>query len=122
VHALNGSLRLRVSDAVRSPDRFGLAEALLRTIPGVSVVAADVRTGSISIAYEPSPARRETPPAARDVEVLPGELVPCPPRSLALVRPAAAPGWAAWIGRTIAVIALEVVLQRVLGPLFPRRC
>jgi hypothetical protein len=117
VRALSGGLRLRVLDGARSADRFNVAEALLRAIPGVSVVAADARAGSISIAYQPPSSAIEPV-----IEVLAGEPVPSAPRHVAIVRPVPAPGWAAWVGRTIVVVAVEVVLQRLLGPLFPRRC
>jgi hypothetical protein len=118
VDALTGGLRLHVGDAGGSQERVGLAGALLRAIPGVSVVAADPSTGSISIAYDPRrTAARETAPV---VEVLAGELVPYVPRPAVTAGPATR--WAAWLGRTVALVAVEIALQRVLGPLFPRRC
>jgi hypothetical protein len=86
----------------------------LRAIPGVREVTADPRTGSVAIRYEPHPAAVLTvgPPPRR---------LDDPPED----GPAAVGAPATTLTRiveTVVIVALEVALQRALGPFWPKRC
>ncbi len=110
----DGLVRLEMTEVRRFPDTGRLVEDTLRAIPGVLDVRVDPSTGGVAILYHPHPtAARETPhppePAAR--VQLPA--LPSRPRS-------SAPALAG-IVQTVVVVALEVVLQRLLGPLFGSR-
>jgi hypothetical protein len=95
----------------------GVAEATLRTIRGVSVITTDPGTGSVLIVYDPTPSTRED--AHGEDGVVGGLPVVWEPR-----RPAShLARFAVWVGRTAALVAIEIALQRALGPLFARpRC
>jgi hypothetical protein len=104
-------MRLEVEGVRDSPGTARLVEQTLRAIPGMRAVTVDPGTGAISLSYEPCGAGMSIP-------------VPAPPARRVVARHArpAATG-VAWIAQTIVVVALEMALQRFLGPLFlPRRC
>ena len=110
---VSGGLRLMVDGMRGSPGRARSVVDTLRGIPGVREVVADPQTGSVAIRYEPH-----------------GTAVPTAPRpELPTAHPEAVPPRAAdhsavltRIVETVVVVALEVALQRALGPFWPKRC
>jgi hypothetical protein len=103
------AVRLEVDGPGGSVDTRRLVEDTLRGIPGVLDVTTDAGTGGIAIRYEPQPSVEPDSGGAR----IPTPVRSARPRVLTLAR----------ILETVIVVALEVVLQRFLGPLFwPRRC
>lgn len=111
---LDGRLRLEMDEVRRSPDTGRFVEDTLRGIPGVLDVKVDPSTGAVAVLYDPHPAagpetRHEPRPAA------PVQL----PALRARPRPSA-PALAG-ILQTVVVVAIEVALQRLLGPLFGSR-
>ena len=111
-----GRMRLDVDGEWRSPESVCMAEDTLRAIPGVSDVTVDASTGSVLIVYTP-PAR----PAASEVCEAPPDGAHAASDRPTTARPSRATVWAVWIGETVALVALEMALQRALGPLFLRR-
>lgn len=111
---LAGGLRLTVDYMRGSASGVRSVVATLRAIPGVREVIADPRTGSVAVRYEPY--------RAGDVPVAPVASEPAPCDTLPAKRVAPAALTLTRIVETVVVVALEVVLQRVLGPFWPRRC
>ena len=94
-----------------SADAARRVEESLRAIAGVCEVAVDAGTGRVTVRWEPPRPRRETAVAVRA------------PHAVALAGRAPLTRLVGWLARTALVVGLELLLQRVLGPLFPaRRC
>ncbi len=94
-----------------STDAARRVEQSLRAIAGVREVAVDAGTGRVMVRWEPPRAREETAVAVRA------------PRAVARADHAPLTRAVGWLARTVLVVGVEVLLQRVLGPLFPvRRC
>lgn len=97
-----------------SAGRIRSVVGTLRSIPGVREVTADPRTGSVAFRYEPRPvvAIAVKSPAVEmggsQDEQPPARI----PAQTTLTR----------VVETVVIVALEVALQRVLGPFWPRRC
>ena len=111
---LAGGLRLTVDWTRGSAGRTHAVVTTLRAIPGVREVIADPRTGSVAVRYEPhlvggfALGGIDTADTAHD-----GGLPAIIPRpAISLTR----------IVETVVVVALEVALQRMLGPFWPKRC
>lgn len=54
MHQVPGRLRLRTSALRRNPDRAGAIEKTVKAIEGVSAVAVNLLTGSLTVIYDPS--------------------------------------------------------------------
>ena len=109
-----GPLRLTVDGMRGSPGRIRSVVDTLRAIPGVREVTVDPRTGGVAIRYEPRPVVEfALSPPERGLDD-PHEGVPAEVRAPAttLTR----------IVETAVIVALEVALQRALGPFWPKRC
>jgi hypothetical protein len=91
-----------------TPGAGRLVEHTLRTIPGVDGVTVDPRTGAVVVSYRPAERRSPAPEATP-------ALVP------ALRAPARSSSALTAIVGTVVTVAVEMALQRVLGPLFFRR-
>jgi hypothetical protein len=115
---LDGRLRVDLGD-IRGGGRF--ARDTLRTIPGVRDVTVDPDTGRVEIVYEPLDDLRPARAVEPDVSLEPEAVAPEPCPTLPATSPRATP-LLEGIVQTVVVIALEVALERVLGPFFwPRR-
>ena len=108
---VSGGLQLTVDGMRGSPGTARSVVDTLRGIPGVRDVVADPQTGRVAIRYEPHAAVEHTPPrmelSARR-EAVSAAVVQTP----VLTR----------IVETVVIIAVELALQRALGPLWPKRC
>jgi hypothetical protein len=114
--ALGARLQLTVEAVRGSPANARFVEDRLRTIPGVVEVAANPNTGGVHVLYDPR-ANGGVIETARALTVVPKREI------VVAVR---RPGGGSLLARVVkfaTVLAIEVALQRVLGPLFlPRRC
>jgi hypothetical protein len=109
---VSGGLQLLVDGMRGSPGTARSVADTLRGIPGVRDVVADPLTGRVAIRYEPRaaivppPPRMERSPARREAVSVAAVQTPLLTRII----------------QTVVIIALELALQRALGPLWPKRC
>ena len=108
-------IRLMVEGVRGSPECARFMEDRLRTILGVQEVTADPGTGSVCVRYEPPTDRRPG-----DCEIV--LTVPEGVRVVSRASESRIGTVAARLAQTVAVVVVEIAVQRMLGPFFPRRC